>query len=60
RYKDEDKLLSGAEDTDEVYVTKVLPEKMKWNLRSVREFNIFRDILTMFRTVAAVLGKEYK
>ena len=60
RYKDEDKLLNGAEDTDEVYVTKVLPEKMKWNLRSVREFNIFRDILTMFRTVAAVLGKEYK
>lgn len=60
RYKDEDKLLSGAEDTDEVYVTKVLPEKMKWNLRSVREFSIFRDILTMFRTVAAVLGKEYK
>lgn len=60
RYKDEDKLLSGAEDTDEVYVTKVLPEKMKWNLKSVKEFNIFRDILTMFRTVAAVLGKEYK
>ena len=60
RYKDEDKLLSGAEDTDEVYVTKVLPEKMKWNLKSVREFSIFRDILTMFRTVAAVLGKEYK
>jgi len=60
RYKDEDKLLSGAEDTDEVYVTKVLPEKMKWNLKSVREFSIFRDVLTMFRTVAAVLGKEYK
>ena len=60
RYKDEDKLLSGVEGTDEVYVTKVLPEKMKWNLKSVKEFNIFRDILTMFRTVAAVLGKEYK
>jgi len=60
RYKDEDKLLSGAEDTDEVYVTKVLPEKMKWNLKSIREFSILRDILTMFRTVAAVFGKEYK
>ena len=60
RYKDEDKLLNAADNVDEVYVNQVLPEKMKWNLESIRRFQFLRDILTMFRTVFAVLGKDYK
>lgn len=60
RYKDEDKLLNAAEDVDQVYVEKVLPGKMKWNLRSVKKFSFFGEIATMFRTVFAVMGKEYK
>lgn len=32
KYKDEAELLDAAEDVDEVYITKVLPEKMKYNL----------------------------
>ncbi len=60
RYKDEDKLLNAADDVDEVYVNKVLPAKMKWNLNSINRFSFFREILTMFRTVFAVLGKNYK
>lgn len=60
RYKDEDRLLVGADDVDRVYVEKVLPAKMEWNLESVRRFRFLREILTMFRTVAAVCGKDYK
>ena len=60
RYKDEDKLLTGADDVDEVYVSQVLPDKMKWNLNSIERFSFFREILTMFRTLAAVLGKDYR
>ena len=60
RYKDEDRLLNAADDVDKVYIEKVLPEKMKWNLKSIKEFSFFGDIATMFRTVLAVLGKEYK
>lgn len=60
RYKDEDKLLDAAENVDQVYVEKVLPGKMKWNLRSVKKFSFFGEIATMFRTVFAVMGKEYK
>ena len=60
RYKDEDKLLSGAEDVDRTYISEVLPDKMKWNLKSIREFSFFADIRTMFRTVLAVLGKDYQ
>ncbi len=60
RYKDEDKLINEAIDVDRIYVERVLPEKMKWNLESISRFCFFRDILTMFHTVAAVMGKDYK
>ena len=59
RYKDEDKLLDAADDVDRVYIEQVLPDKMKWNLVSILQFSFLREILTMFRTVAAVLGKDY-
>lgn len=60
RYKDEDKLLSAADDVDRVYVEEVLPAKMVWNLESIRRFKFLREILTMFRTVFAVLDREYR
>ena len=60
RYKDEAELLNAADDVDRVYIEKVLPGKMKWNLRSIKKFSFFGDIATMFRTVFAVLGKEYE
>jgi len=59
RYKDEDKLLNTMYDADWVYVEQVLPEKMKWNLNSIERFSILREILTISRTVSAILGKEY-
>lgn len=60
RYKDEYSLLSSADDVDRVYIESILPEKMKWNLESVERFRFAREILTMLRTVLAVLGKDYK
>lgn len=59
RYKDEEKLLNAVEDVDEVYIEQVLPAKMKWNLESILRFRFLREIMTMFRTVFAVLGKDY-
>lgn len=60
RYKDEAELLEVAADVDKVYMEEVLPGKMKYNLESIKDFSFFGDIATMFRTVFAVLGKEYK
>ncbi len=54
-YKDEAKLLENAEDADKVYVEQVLPAKMEYNLKSLKEFSFWGDIKTMFRTVGAVL-----
>lgn len=59
RYKDEAKLLDQADDVDRVYVDEVLPGKMVWNLKSIEEYSLVKDAMTMFRTVFAVLGKEY-
>lgn len=59
RYKDETKLLESADDVDRVYVEEVMPGKMKYNLQSIKEFSFVGEIKTMFRTVFAVLGKEY-
>ena len=60
RYKNEAELLDGAEDVDKVYIDEVLPEKMKYNLESIKKFSFFGEIITMFRTVFAVLVKDYE
>lgn len=57
RYKDEDKLLRGAEDVDRVYMETILPDKMRWNLESVRDFSFGRELVTMLRTFGAVFEK---
>ena len=59
-YKDEAKLLDGVEDADRVYVEKILPEKMYYNLKGIEQFSFWGDIKLLFMTVLAVLGKEYK
>ena len=59
-YKDEAELLENAEDADVVYVEKILPEKMYYNLKSLMQFSFWNDIKILFMTVFAVLGKEYK
>ena len=58
-YKDEARLLENAGDVDAVYIRDVLPGKMRYNLYSIKRFSFCSDICTMFRTVFAVLGKEY-
>ena len=60
RYKDEAELLDIADDVDRVYVDEVLPGKMKYNLQSIKEFSFLGEIATLFRTVFAVLGKDYE
>lgn len=55
QYKDEELLLANSSDVEETYVNEILPEKMKFNLKSLEEFSFRGDIKTMVRTVAAVV-----
>ena len=54
-YKDEEKLLEQATNVDEVYIKKILHEKMIYNLESVRKFGLCRELKTMIKTVLAVV-----
>ena len=56
-YKDESKLLEGAENPDKTYVEEILPEKMKYNLEYIKNFNFWYDIKVMVKTVFAVIKK---
>jgi lipopolysaccharide/colanic/teichoic acid biosynthesis glycosyltransferase len=58
QYKDEELLLANADNVEEIYVNKVLPEKMRYNLRSIASFSFFDDIKIMVRTVLAVIKKD--
>ncbi len=57
RYKDEDEIIGSISDPDEVdrvYMEKILPEKMKYNLEYLSEFSFFGDIRLMFSTIKNV------
>ena len=55
KYKDEEKLLESADNADKVYVEKIMPEKMKYNLEAIERFSFIEDIKTMLATVNAVI-----
>lgn len=55
----ESQLLSNAEDIDKTYIEKVLPAKMRWNLKGIEEYSFWGDIKLMFMTFFAMLGKKY-
>jgi lipopolysaccharide/colanic/teichoic acid biosynthesis glycosyltransferase len=59
RYKDEAELLDDAVDVDKVYVERVLPGKMEYNLWAIEKFSFTGEVATMFRTVFAVMGRDY-
>ena len=45
---------------DRVYIEDVLPGKMKYNLDSINKFSFLGEIAIMFRTIFAVLGRNYE
>lgn len=54
-YRDEDEILEKYVDevhsVDEVYVKKILPDKMKYNLEYLESFNIGTDLVLCVKTV---------
>jgi lipopolysaccharide/colanic/teichoic acid biosynthesis glycosyltransferase len=56
RYKDEETLLNSTKNVDSIYIEQILPEKMAWNLKSLYEYSLMRDIQTMIDTVTIVFG----
>ena len=59
KYKNEDEIISTylnkGEKVDDIYINRVLPEKMKYNLEYIEKFSILKDLKIMINTVIAVL-----
>ena len=55
-FKDEAEMLKGLApgEVDAAYMSKAVPAKMKWNLDSIRNFSLGKELRTMIRTVLAV------
>lgn len=55
KYKNEDEIISKylniGEKVDDIYINRVLPEKMKWNLEYIKKFNILEDFKICVKTV---------
>lgn len=55
KYKDEAALLKDADNVDEVYIKKVLPGKMKYNLAALQQFSVWNEVKTLMNTVVEVV-----
>lgn len=55
-YKDEDEIISKYvnqfHSVDEIYIKKVLPEKMKYNLEYINQFKLIYDIKICIKTIS--------
>lgn len=58
RYKDEERLISVSNNTDQTYIEEILPEKMKYNIEYMESFSFWGDIKLMFMTFFAVISPE--
>lgn len=54
KFKDEDELLDGCESVDEIYINKILPQKMRYNLKYISRFGFRRDIHLLTKTIKDV------
>lgn len=55
-YKEEDKILKNIENIEDMYIEKILPLKMVWNLKAIKEFSLWKEAGTMLKTVRAVVS----
>ncbi len=58
-YRDEDAVMQSYREqgmeVDDIYLTYILPEKMKYNLQELEKFSLLNEIKILIKTVLAVL-----
>ncbi len=54
---DEGAILAGSEDPEKTYMEKIRPEKIRLQLRYVRERSFFRDLYIIAQTVKAIVAR---
>jgi len=51
RYSNEEAILSSSPDYEEVYITRILPDKLRLSSEYVKNHNIIKDILLILKTI---------
>ena len=59
-YRNENDLLLGHEDPDELYLSEILPDKMMYNLLGIKKLSPLYDLKIILMTALTVFGKDYK
>jgi lipopolysaccharide/colanic/teichoic acid biosynthesis glycosyltransferase len=56
--KEDDRMKSLTDQglsVDEAYMKHILPEKMQYNLKEIKDFTLLQDFVILWKTVFAVL-----
>jgi lipopolysaccharide/colanic/teichoic acid biosynthesis glycosyltransferase len=54
-YRDEEKILNEADNTDLMYIEKILPEKMRINGEYLSQLSILKDFILLFSTLFNIM-----
>ncbi|MFN3480145.1 MAG: sugar transferase [Thermodesulfovibrionales bacterium] len=62
RYSNEEAILSQSPNLEEIYIKKILPDKIKLSIEYVKNHNIIMDIMIILKTIFGIrnLGKSYE
>jgi len=55
-YSEENELLANAENPEELYIKRIMPAKLKLNLRYIKEMSLATDVKIILKTI----GKIFK
>ncbi|MBK6876932.1 MAG: sugar transferase [Ignavibacteria bacterium] len=55
KYKNENEILQGHEDTEEYYIKRIMPDKIEMNLEYLKDRSFFKDIKVILQTFSAIL-----
>lgn len=54
RYSDEESILSLSHEYEELYIKRILPDKIKLSLEYVKDHNMIKDILIIIKTIVQI------
>jgi lipopolysaccharide/colanic/teichoic acid biosynthesis glycosyltransferase len=57
-YRDEERMLQGCEDPEEVYWTHILPAKLALDLHYLRHRTLWTDVGVLIGTFSVILGRQ--
>ncbi|WP_457641495.1 sugar transferase [Persephonella sp.] len=54
-YIDEEKILKGSENTEKVYIEKILPEKIKYYEKYIKQMGFLTDLKIILKTILRIV-----